>query len=681
MLRLLTPPPPPSIPPHLTDFSPTAHAVAVNILWFMSLILSLSCALAATLVQQWVRTYMRDVKSSRSTSIRGLRHLFLCLAVERFRLDEVPGTIVTLLHLSVGLFLTGLIIFLFPINHIVAGGAIAAIAITGFVYIALTIVPLVIPECPYSTPLTPVLGSIPRAAVFLFLTSRNLVFVIKDFKEQQRVQRRMAPSAKWFSKYIPTRQSSLSKLSLSATFLQHAIQRTLVHVDELHDLGLLFEGLADFLNIRKKGAASHDELSLLNYLAKSERNFFGLINLYISQLERELSSRNLPDPGLIRRFSSALAVGRILVQGLVMHDTQRVVKAWNNVKAWSSVNADMRGHSPQASNAIRPDRPDRELIKFLRWSGSSRSTSLVIRSHRANLRSSAFRLLADRVDDPGMEGIAKAGRIILHLARTPAKLIPLHDCVEWDGLVSDTSSLPQSSDIRYWIVCNAFDFLRVTLHQTLEVIDAYSGVWTTCLDDMESHRSPTLPIHPASVRVSQEVWALFKHAGVLPWLSPGGDTTSEPGNARHADALRRYPKLHRAMRTLAMSVQSISHPSEIGEPLPSSPFSPTATSVPSHIMHNTSPTSPVNREPSDRLPGAWPPSQHDATMPRTQLTSSAPGDASSESYPLQLLLSSPNSVATPVRPSFVNEATVMPPNEVALREVVVDNCHNSGSAN
>ncbi|KAI0268953.1 hypothetical protein BGY98DRAFT_324556 [Russula aff. rugulosa BPL654] len=36
------------------DFQPSASAIRVNILWFISLVLSLTCALLATLMQQWV---------------------------------------------------------------------------------------------------------------------------------------------------------------------------------------------------------------------------------------------------------------------------------------------------------------------------------------------------------------------------------------------------------------------------------------------------------------------------------------------------------------------------------------------------------------------------------------------------------------------------------------------------
>ena len=46
-----------SVPQSLTSmqdsFSPTSSTLRVNALWFLSLCLALTCALAATLVQQW----------------------------------------------------------------------------------------------------------------------------------------------------------------------------------------------------------------------------------------------------------------------------------------------------------------------------------------------------------------------------------------------------------------------------------------------------------------------------------------------------------------------------------------------------------------------------------------------------------------------------------------------------
>jgi len=47
------------VPP--SAFKPTTATVRVNMFWFLSLAFSLTCALAATLVQQWSRNYLRVI--------------------------------------------------------------------------------------------------------------------------------------------------------------------------------------------------------------------------------------------------------------------------------------------------------------------------------------------------------------------------------------------------------------------------------------------------------------------------------------------------------------------------------------------------------------------------------------------------------------------------------------------
>src|SRR6266481_7821523 len=54
-------PPPVAQPP---PFSPPRYAVWVNSLWFLSLVMSLTCALLATSLHQWARRYIRDRKST-----------------------------------------------------------------------------------------------------------------------------------------------------------------------------------------------------------------------------------------------------------------------------------------------------------------------------------------------------------------------------------------------------------------------------------------------------------------------------------------------------------------------------------------------------------------------------------------------------------------------------------------
>ena len=60
----------PMSPPN--DFRPTNSAISVNILWFISLVLALGCALAATLVQQWARDYQQAIERRPAPHVKGL---------------------------------------------------------------------------------------------------------------------------------------------------------------------------------------------------------------------------------------------------------------------------------------------------------------------------------------------------------------------------------------------------------------------------------------------------------------------------------------------------------------------------------------------------------------------------------------------------------------------------------
>jgi hypothetical protein len=85
---------------------PTFHASAsdrrVNIFWLISLVCSLSAALLATLVQQWVRAYMRIFQQSSNPFKTARIRLFLFEGAGRLPMvaEAFPG----LIHVSVILF-------------------------------------------------------------------------------------------------------------------------------------------------------------------------------------------------------------------------------------------------------------------------------------------------------------------------------------------------------------------------------------------------------------------------------------------------------------------------------------------------------------------------------------------------------------------------------------------------
>ncbi|KAI0062607.1 hypothetical protein BV25DRAFT_1825108 [Artomyces pyxidatus] len=150
----------PLLPPLSTPNSskPSASAVRVNILWFTSLSLSLACALAATLMQQWARRYVANTQSAQRTgSLRrhGYIHAYLFTGFQTFRMKSAVEALPALLHTSVALFFAGLVDFLFSINNTVASVVLACVVLGALIYIGLTFLPLRWPNCPYATPLSP----------------------------------------------------------------------------------------------------------------------------------------------------------------------------------------------------------------------------------------------------------------------------------------------------------------------------------------------------------------------------------------------------------------------------------------------------------------------------------------------------------------------------------------------
>ncbi|KAF8260142.1 hypothetical protein EI94DRAFT_1612069, partial [Lactarius quietus] len=124
-----------SVPP----FRPPTSAVWVNALWFLSLVISLFCALLATLQQYWARRYLRLTNPQCAVHKRARLRSFFAEGVERFNLPFVVDAIPTLIHISMFLFFTGLVISLFSVHHSIAYIILVATVVCGLVYMMITV--------------------------------------------------------------------------------------------------------------------------------------------------------------------------------------------------------------------------------------------------------------------------------------------------------------------------------------------------------------------------------------------------------------------------------------------------------------------------------------------------------------------------------------------------------------
>ncbi|KAJ6510456.1 hypothetical protein C8R45DRAFT_891881, partial [Mycena sanguinolenta] len=142
--------------------SPSGASLACNILWFISLGLSLTSALIATFVDEWARTFIQKTEMRPSPVKRARIFTFLYYGLQRFRMHAVVGLIPFLLHLSLLFFFGGLVAFLVPVNMIVAYVAVVLLVIIVVLYMMMTVLPLIVLSCPYFTPLSHLLWNVQR---------------------------------------------------------------------------------------------------------------------------------------------------------------------------------------------------------------------------------------------------------------------------------------------------------------------------------------------------------------------------------------------------------------------------------------------------------------------------------------------------------------------------------------
>ncbi|KAF8144896.1 hypothetical protein K438DRAFT_1690661 [Mycena galopus ATCC 62051] len=137
-----------------SPFSPPATSLICNGLWFISLSLSLTCALIATLVEQWARDFLHRADKRSSPVIRARIFSYLYYGLKRFSMHTIVDIIPLILHASLAFFFAGFVPFLLPINIAIAGLAVVILAVVVGVYLSLTLLPILHLDCPYRTPLT-----------------------------------------------------------------------------------------------------------------------------------------------------------------------------------------------------------------------------------------------------------------------------------------------------------------------------------------------------------------------------------------------------------------------------------------------------------------------------------------------------------------------------------------------
>jgi len=100
-------------------FTPTHSDIRVNVLWFLSLIFSLTTVLIGIIALQWLREHLRPHTDLEPQIAFSLHHLNV-ESVDRWYLPQIFTALPLLLQLALVLFLVGVIEFLWSLNSTVA---------------------------------------------------------------------------------------------------------------------------------------------------------------------------------------------------------------------------------------------------------------------------------------------------------------------------------------------------------------------------------------------------------------------------------------------------------------------------------------------------------------------------------------------------------------------------------
>ncbi|KAL1677194.1 hypothetical protein EV122DRAFT_279317 [Schizophyllum commune] len=123
-----------------------------NGLWYTSLALSMSAALIAVLVKQWLLAYNSNV--SGTPKHQALARQFRLIGVERWNVPLIVGLLPMLLHVSLLLFFVGLALYVFTLDSAIAW-VVVALAVTVYaLYLLANVLPMLDSQCPYKTPLS-----------------------------------------------------------------------------------------------------------------------------------------------------------------------------------------------------------------------------------------------------------------------------------------------------------------------------------------------------------------------------------------------------------------------------------------------------------------------------------------------------------------------------------------------
>jgi len=275
-------------------FFPSTTALWVNSLWFLSLAMSLTCAMLATLQLQWAHQYIEITHARQSPHKRARIREYFVEGLKRLRPPWMIELLPALLHLSLFFFFAGLLAYLFPINNTLFNVVIWWIGQFASIYVWVTLIPIFRHDSPYCTPLT--------STVWFIYTSTLCIFfkILKSITSSNRfsyaTHRRYSAFLDKYKGWLihgVLKAAEESALKLSPKLDSRALIWTLEAAHEDDKLERFFASIPGFCGSK----VVNDPLGL-SIQPNRERLSSDLIGFIC----RTLSSTDVSDPVRMRRM-------------------------------------------------------------------------------------------------------------------------------------------------------------------------------------------------------------------------------------------------------------------------------------------------------------------------------------------------------------------------------------------
>ncbi|KAG8714295.1 hypothetical protein FRC09_017775 [Ceratobasidium sp. 395] len=143
-------------------FSPSRSVVVVNVLWLLSLSLSVAVSLAAMLAKDWCYKFMSGRSGPMYEQARKRQEKWN--GMERWKMAELLVYLPVAMHLALLLFAAGLCVYLWDISISVAVPVVVITGLATGLYAFATFLPFFDRFCPYNTPIATAFASLANLA-------------------------------------------------------------------------------------------------------------------------------------------------------------------------------------------------------------------------------------------------------------------------------------------------------------------------------------------------------------------------------------------------------------------------------------------------------------------------------------------------------------------------------------